>query len=393
MSIQAQVIGVGMTPFRKPGSQEPYRVMAAKAIKAACMDAGVDYGQVQQAFASYIYGDSCCGQHAVYDVGMSGIPVFNVNNNCSSGSSAIMLARQAVESGQVECALVVGFEEMQRGALASHWDDREAAFERIDIALTEKFDAQMGPMALRSFGSAGREYLDRYNVSSEVFAKVAVKSRTHAANNSLALFKAPITVDEVLNADIVYSDYLTKLMACPPTCGAAAAIISSESFARKIGNSRAINILSQAIATDTDTTWDDPINLAGADMTRRAARLVYEQAGIGPEAVDVVELHDCFVTNEVITYEGLGLCGEGEATQFVNNGDNTYGGKFVVNPSGGLMSKGHPIGATGVAQCAELTWQLRGEAGKRQVEGAQIALQHNLGLGGAVAVTMYQKAH
>jgi sterol carrier protein 2 len=144
------------------------------------------------------------------------------------------------------------------------------------------------------------------------------------------------------------------------------------------------------MTTDTPSTWDSAINLVGADMTRRAAEKVYEQAGIGVEDVDVVELHDCFTTNEVLTYEGLGLCGEGEATAFVDNGDNTYGGKFVVNPSGGLMSKGHPIGATGLAQCYELVNQLRGTAGQRQVPGARIALQHNLGLGGAAVVTMYR---
>ncbi len=392
MSNKAQIIGVGMTRFAKPGTQEPYRVMAANAINAACQDAGIDYSQVQQAYASYIYGDSCCGQHALYDAGMTGIPIINVNNNCASGSSAIMLARQAVESGHVDCVLAVGFEEMQRGAVGAHWDDRESPFARIDTTLTSKFDAPMGPFALRSFGAAGQEYLEKYNASAEIFAKVAVKSRTHAANNPLALFTSPITIEEVLDADIVYGTYMTKFMACPPTCGAAAAVICSEGFARKIGNKKGINILCQAIATDTDVTWEDPINLSGADMTRRAAASVYEQAGIGPDQVDVIELHDCFVTNEVITYEGLDLCPAGEATSLINDGDNTYGGKYVVNPSGGLISKGHPIGATGIAQCAELTWQLRGEAGDRQVEGAKIALQHNLGLGGAVAVTMYQKA-
>jgi acetyl-CoA acetyltransferase len=179
-------------------------------------------------------------------------------------------------------------------------------------------------------------------------------------------------------------------MCCPPTCGAGAAIICSGAFAKKHGIEHGVEIVAQAMATDTPATWDNPINLVGADMTRRAAQKVYEQAGIGAEEVDVVELHDCFTTNEVITYEGLGLCAEGEATAFVERGDNTYGGKFVVNPSGGLMSKGHPIGATGLAQCYELVNHLRDNAGQRQVPGARIALQHNLGLGGAAVVTMYR---
>jgi sterol carrier protein 2 len=179
-------------------------------------------------------------------------------------------------------------------------------------------------------------------------------------------------------------------MCCPPACGAGAAIICSEEFATRHDVSGSVEIIGQAMATDTAETWDDPIKLIGADMTRRAAASVYEQAGIGVDDIDVVELHDCFTTNEVITYEGLGLCGEGEATAFVDAGDNTYGGKFVVNPSGGLMSKGHPIGATGLAQCFELVNQLRGNAGQRQVPNAKIGLQHNLGLGGAAVVTMYR---
>ena len=189
---------------------------------------------------------------------------------------------------------------------------------------------------------------------------------------------------------VMYMDYLTRLMCCPPTCGAGAAIICSAEFARKHGIDQGVEIVGQAMTTDTPETWTNPINLVGADMTRRAAVSVYEQSGIGPEDVDVVELHDCFTVNEVITYEGLGLCGEGESTAFVDAGDNTYGGKFVVNPSGGLMSKGHPIGATGLAQCYELVNQLRGNADQRQVPGAKIGLQHNLGLGGAAVVTMYR---
>ncbi len=181
-------------------------------------------------------------------------------------------------------------------------------------------------------------------------------------------------------------------MCCPPTCGAGAAILCSESFAKKHGIDVNIEIVAQAMATDTAKTWEDPINLVGADMTHRAAQKVYEESGIGVDEVDVVELHDCFTTNEVITYEGLGLCEEGGATEFVDSGDNTYGGKFVVNPSGGLMSKGHPIGATGLSQCFELVNQLRGNAGQRQVKDAQIGLQHNLGLGGAAVVTMYVRS-
>ncbi|NIB40083.1 lipid-transfer protein [Pseudomaricurvus alkylphenolicus] len=386
---KAIVAGVDMVKFAKPGQSEPYRVMASKAILGAVKEAGIQPSDIEQAFAGYVYGDSTCGQHALYDAFQTGIPVVNVNNNCSTGSTALFLARQAVASGSVECALAFGFEEMQPGALGSHWDDREGPFDRFMNILDEK-DYPQAPLALRCFGAAGHYYMEKYGATSDLFAKVSVKTRNHALNNPYSLLNTPLTEQEVLDAPVVFMDYLTRFMCCPPTCGAGAAVVVSDAFAKKHGISNGVEIVGQAMTTDTPDSWVDPIKLVGADMTHRAARKVYDEAGIGPEDVQVVELHDCFTTNEVITYEGLGLCGEGEATRFVADGDNTYGGKFVVNPSGGLMSKGHPLGATGLAQCYELVNQLRGTAEQRQVEGARIALQHNLGLGGAAVVTMYK---
>lgn len=389
---KAKVIGVHMVKFRKPGTQEPYEVMASKAIKGALEDAGIDYKEVQQAYASYVYGDSTCGQTALYQVGMTGIPVINVNNNCSSGSTALFLARQAVESGALDCVVAFGFEEMRPGALKSNWTDRTQPFGwGLDRLNELRPELPEGPRAIKMFGTAGADYLEKYDANPEIFAKIAVKSRNHAIQNPYSLFDKPLSVEEVMNAPVIYPG-LTRFMACPPTCGAAAAILCSDAFARKHGISEPVEIVAQSMTTDTMETYDHPMNLVGADMTRRAAEQVYDIAGIGPEHVDVVELHDCFTPNEVITYEGLGLCGEGEASKLIYDQDNTYGGKYVVNPSGGLMSKGHPLGATGLAQCTELVWQLRGQAGKRQVDGAKIALQHNLGLGGAGVVTMYQKA-
>ncbi|MEH6995753.1 lipid-transfer protein [Neobacillus drentensis] len=391
MGKKVKVIGVNMIPFTKPGAHEPYEVMAAKAVKGALEDAGIDYTEIQQAYASYIYGDSTCGQRALYRVGMTGIPIFNVNNNCSSGSTALFMARQAVESGAVECALAVGFEEMQPGALKTHWKDRTPPTEWLLDRLKVRWpDLPEAPSrAIRLFGGAAKEYLETYGANPDIFAKVSVKSRNHAIQNPYSLFSKPLTVEEVLNAPTLMPN-MTRLMACPATCGAAAAIVCSEEFAKKHGISNTVEIVAQALATDTNVTHDKVINLVGADLTRRAAQQVYESAGIGPDEVDVVELHDCFTPSEVITYEGLGLCEEGGAEKFINDGDNTYGGKVVVNPSGGLMSKGHPIGATGLAQCTELVWQLRGQAQKRQVENARVALQHNVGLGGACVVTMYR---
>lgn len=386
----AKVLGVSMVKFRKPGQSEPYEIMAAKAVQGALEDAGIGYQDVQQAYASYVYGDSTCGQTALYQVGMTGIPIINVNNNCSSGSTALYMARQVVESGEVDCALAVGFEEMKPGALGSVWNDRTPPMGWAVDRLTElEPDLPNAPLALKMFGAGGKAYLEKYGANPDIFAKVAVKSRSHAVQNPYSMFNQALTIEEVMDAPLLFPT-LTRLMACPPTCGAAAVIVCSEDFAKKHGLSNGVEIVGQVMTTDTSVSYDDPMRLVGTDMTRRAAHQLYEKTGIGPEDVDVVELHDCFTPNEVLTYEGLGLCAEGEAEKLINDKDNTYGGKYVVNPSGGLMSKGHPLGATGLAQCTELVWQLRGQADKRQVEGANIALQHNLGLGGACVTTMYR---
>ncbi|BFM14816.1 lipid-transfer protein [Maricurvus nonylphenolicus] len=385
----AIVAGVDMVKFVKPGEQQPYRVMAAKAIQGAINNAGLKPEHIQQAYASYVMGDSTCGQHALYDAFQTGIPVINVNNNCASGSTALFMARQAVASGEIDCVVAFGFEEMQPGALGATWEDRENPMIRFFDVL-QTFDAPPGPPALRCFGAAGSHYMQKYGASADIFAKIAVKNRSHAIRNPYSLFTKAISEAEVSAAPVIWGDYLTRFMACPPSCGAAAAVIVSPAFAKKHGLSKGVEIIGQAMTTDTKESWQDPMMNVGYGMTQRAAQSVYEQAGLGPDSIDVVELHDCFATNEVITYEGLGLCDEGEATAFIERGDNTYGGKFVVNPSGGLMSKGHPIGATGLAQCFELFHQLQGSAGDRQVDGAQVGLQHNLGLGGAAVVTLYK---
>ena len=236
--------------------------------------------------------------------------------------------------------------------------------------------------------------MQRYGTTIETFAKIRAKASRHAEHNPKALMRKVVDVDEVLQSKAIWPGVLTRLMACPPTCRAAAAIVVSQEFAKRHGLRPGVRILGQAMATDRPSTFesDSMIKLLGMDMAREAAEKAYAQAGIGPGDVDVCELHDCFAQNELLSYEALGFCAEGEAQKFVDDEDNTYGGRVVVNPSGGLLSKGHPLGATGLAQCYELTQQLRGEAGLRQVPGAQIALQHNLGLGGAAVVTVYGRA-
>lgn len=389
---KVNVIGVGMVPFQKPGKSDDYHVMASKAIRAALEDAGIDFAEVQQAYAGYVYGDSTCGQRAVYEVGTTGIPVFNVNNNCSTGSTALMLARQAIAGGMAECVLAVGFEKMEKGALGAKWDDRANPLEMHAGVMQELQGFTPAPPAAQMFGGAGREYRWKHGTKRETFAKISSKARSHAAKNPYALFRDELTVEEVMASPEIF-DPLTRYQCCPPTCGGAAAILASEEFAKKHGLGDAPWIAAQAMTTDTPSSFEEKsmIKMVGFDMTKQAAAKVYEEAGIGPEDVDVVELHDCFTANELLTYEGLGLCPEGEAEKFIWDEDNTFGGKYVVNPSGGLLSKGHPLGATGLAQCTELVWQLRGMGEQRQVEGAKVALQHNLGLGGACVVTMYRK--
>ncbi|MEY4295235.1 MAG: hypothetical protein RLY82_923 [Pseudomonadota bacterium] len=387
------VVGVGMIPFTKPGASEPYTLMGAKAAKAALADAGVDYRDVQQAYVGYVYGDSTAGQAAIYGVGLSGIPVFNVNNNCSTGSSALFLARQAVESGMIECAIALGFEQMVPGALKGAYDDRPSPLTRFAEVMKEHQGFEpTAPRAAQFFGGAGRDYIAQYGIRPDTFGRISVKARQHAARNPFAVFRQTLTLEEVMAAPTVF-DPMTRYQCCPPTCGAAAAIVCSAEFAQRHNLDASVVIAAQAMTTDTPSTFEsnDMRKVVGYDMAAAAARQVYEAAGIGPDDLDVVELHDCFTANELLTYEALGLTPEGTAERFILDGDNTYGGRIVTNPSGGLLSKGHPLGATGLAQCTELVWQLRGQAEQRQVEGARLALQHNLGLGGACVVTLYQK--
>ncbi|MFD4351613.1 lipid-transfer protein [Nocardia sp. NPDC058518] len=387
---RVQVAGVGMVPFSTPSKSEPYDVLAAGAVRNALRDAGIGIEQVQQAYAGYVYGDSTSGQRALYSVGMTGIPVVNVNNNCSTGSSALWLARQAVASGAADCVLAFGFEQMERGALAMKWPDRPSPFVDFMAVAHQHNGESDAPFAAQLFGGAGAAYAEKYGTDPATFAMISVKARTHAKNNPFAVFRDEVTVAQVLESPQIFGP-LTRLQCCPPTCGAAAAIITSEDFARRHGLRTDVAITAQAMTTDTPDTFDDLPKLVGYDMTRRAADQVYEAAGVDPADIRVVELHDCFTANELLSYEALRLTPEGTAEKFIRDGDNTYGGRVVTNPSGGLLSKGHPLGATGLAQCAELTWQLRGQAEARQVDGVTVALQHNIGLGGAAVVTLYEK--
>ncbi|XP_021954159.1 non-specific lipid-transfer protein isoform X2 [Folsomia candida] len=386
------VVGVGMTKFSKPGTSADYPEMAQEAVKKALSDAKLNYNEIEQACVGYVYGDSTCGQRSLYGVGMTGIPIYNVNNNCSTGSSALYLAKQLVAGMQAECVLALGFEKMEKGSLGSSFPNKTNPLDKHVEAMINVSGFAQAPVAAQFFGNAGLEHMKKYGTKLEHFAKIALKNHNHGSKNPKSQFQQIRTLEEIINSQKVH-DPLTKLQCCPTSDGAAAAIIVSEAFV-KLHNlqSSAVEILGMEMATDFPSSFEEPsaIKLIGYDMTKKATEKVLQKAGKSINDVQVIELHDCFSANELVTYEALGLCGEGKAGEFIDRGDNTYGGKYVVNPSGGLISKGHPLGATGLAQCAELCWQLRGEAEQRQVPGARLALQHNLGLGGAVVVALYQ---
>jgi acetyl-CoA acetyltransferase len=327
---------------------------------------------------------------ALYEVGLTGIPVVNVNNNCATGSTALMLAREWVGCGLADVVLAAGFERMTREAMSG----RASGVSTVDHHLAALRPGVPGDVPLTAwfFARAAEEHMRRYGTTAEDLALVAVKNHEHSTRNPLAQYRRPFTLAEVL-ADKAVAGPLTRTQCSPMSDGAAAAVVVSERFLDRFGG-RPVEIAAQRLVTDDAASFagGSPIDVVGAPMTRRAARAALGDAGAGIEDVDVVELHDCFSVNELITYEALGLCAEGEGAGLIRAGATTYGGKWVVNPSGGLISKGHPLGATGLAQCAELVWQLRGEAGDRQVPGARLGLAHNLGLGGACVVTLYRAA-
>ncbi|GFE17268.1 putative lipid-transfer protein Ltp1 [Streptomyces glebosus] len=397
MAGKAYIVGVGMTRFEKPETREwQYWDMAKEAGGKALADAGIGYEAVEQLPVGYCYQASTAGQRAAYELGLTGIPVYNVNNNCATGSTALMMARQFVESGLNDCVLALGFEKMKRGALGGGADSGD--FSTSPVArhygvMAAAHGFEMTPPTAQIFGNAAREHMERYGTTAEQLAAVGAKNHRHSAHNPNAQFQDVYTVEEILAAKTIHRP-LTKLQCSPTSDGAAAAVIVSERFVREHGLAdRAVEIVAQAMTTDTEESFASGscIDVVGKAMSRAAARQVYAAGGLGIEDVDVIELHDCFSVNELLTYEALGMCADGESGKLVADGATTYGGRWVVNPSGGLISKGHPLGATGLAQAAELVWQLRGTAGRRQVPGARVGLAHNIGLGGAAVVTVLRR--
>ncbi|KAI1388195.1 thiolase-like protein [Hypoxylon trugodes] len=387
------VLGVGMTKFIKPRGKVDYTELGFEAGVKAMLDAHINYDDVEQGIACYCYGDSTCGQRVFYQFGMTQIPVLNVNNNCSTGSTGLSMARNTIAYGGADCILVVGFEKMMRGSLQSFFNDRQNPLGPTHKMMGETRGFTNAPGAAQMFGNAGREYIEKYGAKLEDFAEIGRVNHAHSVHNPYSQFQDVYTLDQILKAPMIHEP-LTKLQCCPTSDGGAAAVLVSQDFldARPHLKDNAILIAGQCLATDSPSLFSrSAIDLIGFDMSKRAAETALGEAGITSKDVQVVELHDCFSANELVTLDALGLCEPGKAHELVREGDITYGGKYVVNPSGGLISKGHPLGATGIAQCAELVWHLRGWVNNRAVPKTRYALQHNLGLGGAAVVTVYSR--
>jgi acetyl-CoA acetyltransferase len=376
------IAGAAMTPFGKT-PQLGLRDLAGRAATDALADAGARAEEVGMVFfanaaAGLITGQEMIrGQVALRDTALHGVPIVNVENACASSSSAAYLAAMAVASGQCEVAIAVGAEKMthedkQRpmAAIASAIDlERADDLARSLASGNGENESGSGSLFMDIYASLARDYMERSGASERDFAAVAVKSHDHAALNPNAQYRERVTVDEVLESRRI-SGPLTLLMCSPIGDGAAAVVFSSPAWAQRTG-ADSIRLLGGSLVSGRDTP--------GESAVERAAARAYEQAGIGPEDVDVVELHDAAAPAELILYEELGLAVPGEGAALLASGATRLGGRVPVNPSGGLLSKGHPVGATGCAQLVELVEQLRGHAGERQVEGARIGLAENAG--------------
>ncbi|KAI8946423.1 thiolase-like protein [Xylaria longipes] len=387
------VLGVGMTKFIKPRGKVDYTELGFEAGVKAMLDAQINYDDVEQGIACYCYGDSTCGQRVFYQFGMTQIPIVNVNNNCSTGSTGLAMARSTIAYGGADCILVVGFEKMMPGSLQSFFNDRENPTGTTAKMMAETRGVTNAPGAAQMFGNAGQEYMQKYGAKPEDFAEIGRINHEHSTRNPYSQFQDVYTLEQIMKAPMIHEP-LTKLQCCPTSDGGAAAVLVSQDFldARPHLKDQAILIAGQRLATDAPSLFSgSSIDLMGIDMTRYATRVAMEEAKITPDDVQVCELHDCFSANEMLVIDALGLSEPGKAHELVRSGGITYGGKVVINPSGGLISKGHPLGATGIAQCAELVWHMRGWANNRAVPNTKFALQHNLGLGGAVIVTVYSR--
>jgi sterol carrier protein 2 len=388
------VLGVGMTKFIKPRGKVDYTELGFEAGVKAMLDAQVNYDDMDMGVACYCYGDSTCGQRVFYQFGQTSIPIWNVNNNCSTGSTGLYLGRNMIAGGQADAVLVIGFEKMNPGSLQSYFQDRANPTGTFGEMMKATRGVTNAPGAAQMFGNAGREYIEKYGAKNEDFAEIARVNHEHSKRNPYSQFQDEYTLEQIMRSPMIHEP-LTKLQCCPTSDGGAAAVLVSQAFldARPHLKEQAVLIAGQVLATDTESVFSrSAIDLMGYGMNEYAAKIALDEAGVSVKDIKVAEVHDCFSANEMIVIDALGFSEKGKAHEMVRNGDITYGGKMVINPSGGLISKGHPLGASGIAQCAELVWHLRGWANNRLVEGTTAAMQHNLGLGGAVVVSVYKRA-
>ena len=366
--VGADLIKFGRYPDRTPAQ------LGAEAALLALDDAGLTVHDLDVVYASSSFNAaSMIGQQVLKQIGQTGIPCVNVSNACASGATAFREAYIAIKSGEYDVALALGAEKNPKGLLGG-----PAAAGPSPEGL---FGSGTTPAM---FGEAGMVHAEAYGTTIEQFAQVAVKNHHHATMNSKAMYQIETPLDVVLASEMIAWP-LTKLMCSANVDGAAATILVSERKARELGLSRAVRIRGSALSSDP-YNHRNPAMLDADSVTRKTVAKAYEMAGLGPNDLDLIELHDCFATAEILHYENLGLCGEGMAGALIDSGDTALGGRIPVNVSGGLLSKGHPIGATGVANIVEIVQHLRGEAGARQVEGARIGMTHVLGFSTIVGV-------
>ena len=370
----AEMIAFGRYPDRT------YYELGAEATLLALDDCGLSIRDVGAVYASSCFNaQSMLGQKVLKEIGQTGVPCVNVSNACASGATAVREATMAVRSGMVDVALAVGAEKNPRGMLGG-----APAFGPPVEGL---FGSESMPAV---FAEAGMVHANMYGTTLEQFAQVAVKNHFHATMNPKAAYRKETPLEEVLASEMIAWP-LTKLMCSANVDGAAAVIVVSGKKARELGMGRMVRIRGSVLTSDPYEPRN-PEMFDASSVTRLAARQAYEMAGLGPEDLDLVELHDCFATAEILHYENLQLCGPGEGGRLIDSGATALGGRIPVNVSGGLLSKGHPIGATGVANIVEIVEHLRGEAGARQVAGARIGLAHVLGFGAAAGVHILEKA-
>ena len=373
------VVGVGLIKFGRYPDKDVVQ-LASEATIGALKDAGITMKDVQIVVSGNLYqSNAMIGQRIMKEIGATGVPVINVANACATGSTAFREAWMSVASGAYDVALAIGSEQMGKmGLLGAEGANREYSTEGV-----------MGTGLMPGvFGQTGVEYMRKYGVTQEQFAKVAVKNHKHSVHNPYAQYQIETPLEDVLNARVIAWPN-TLYMCCPTGDGASAAVLMSAEKARQY-TTQPITVGASVLTSDPYTERN-PIMFDVNTLTRNAAKEAYAKAGIGPEDLSLVELHDCFATAELVHYDNLMLCGEGEAGEFIDRGDPYVGGRTPVNASGGLLSKGHPLGATGVANIVEIVWHLRGQAGARQVEDAKVGLAHVIGLGSACTIHILKK--